>query len=157
MEEARSVGGGGMAAARAKKASMTDDDDVEDGTAPKGVDVGSSMPFSRSTHVPQPSAQSGLSLAACRSPRCTIHPGHVQSKPHVQPVPAKEATTPRGGMAGKLGGWTLVGLPANDGGKVRIGGSAGPLRGLSAGDGLLVCDCAERRRRFEGGECDLFG
>ena len=157
IDEARCAGGGGIAAARAKKASIIDAEDVEGGTVPKGVDVGSSnsIPCWWSTQVPHPSGQSPRSFAACCSPRCSVHPGHVQSKPHVQPVPARETIAPSGGMAGKLGGG-IVGEMADDAGIDRIGGSAGPLRSLSIGDGDGLLR-REWRRRLDGGEPDPLG
>ena len=65
--------------------------------------TGSSTPCSLSTQVPH-SGQSSCFFDACSAPRCSTHPGQVQSKPQVQPVPAKDAIVLRGGIAGNSGG-----------------------------------------------------
>lgn len=107
-----------------------------------------------STQVLHPSGQSWECFSACWGPRCSTHPGHVQSNPHVQPVPAREATALRGGMAGNSGGGR-AGESAEVGGMHKIGGSEGPFWMLLFGEGLL--DRERWRRRFAGGEEGLEG
>lgn len=67
---------------------------------------GSARPAHASTHVPQPSAQLRRSFAACSGPRCSTHPGHAHSRPHVQPEPARDVIVLIGGMTAKAGMWS---------------------------------------------------
>jgi hypothetical protein len=97
--------------------------------------VGSSVASEWSTQLLQLSEQSEW-CSACAGPRCSTQPGQVQSKPHVQPVPASDAIAPSGGMTGKSGRGT-AGRRAEVEGMERIGGRDGPLCSSLMDEGLL--------------------
>jgi len=111
----RLEGGAGSAAARAKKRSMmlVVDEDSKPGSA---------MPCLLSTHVPHVAPQLGCSWSACSGPRCSTHPGQLQSTPHVQPEPARDSISLIGGMKGKSG---TSGVCAGESSENRNGGSSG--------------------------------
>lgn len=108
---------------------------------PNEVDTGSSLPSRISIQVLQPSGQSPCSCDACSDPRCSTHPGQLQSKPHVHPDPASETILLSGGMVGNVG---TPGVADDDSTNEtgRMGGRTGPRCAAGVPSG----DCCRRRR-----------
>ena len=130
----RSGGGGGIDAALAKNASRKSGVwlllllAVEGGDAePEDEEDGSSSPCVWSTQVPHP-GQSLWSFEACSGPRCSVHPGQLQSKPQVHPEPASSTMLLSGGIAGNTGGG-CGGEVGSEKDMESIGGSTGPRVG----------------------------
>jgi hypothetical protein len=97
-----------------------------------------------STHVAHaPSAQFACSAEVCAGPRCSAQPGQAHRKPHVQPEPASDATALSGGIGGKFGGGSVLGMSSSS---MRIGGSSGPR----SGRGGVACLPAQQDRLAAG-------